>query len=204
MPNAACKTKGCFARFHNSSDRYGLSHSARQARSAEVIVATASRPVACRSLLSWHTKLARFASVLVYVFACTYGYAANHGAADQGPELDEKSWIAQAEKLVVTVTTTTPDAVEFRRDVRTSRAQLRQLVRTSGKQVSTDRQQLHETMILLDALLDAAAKCQSGNVIVCPPFLVQGLNAQLKNAHNQLATFERAHRTSDDASSKSK
>jgi hypothetical protein len=121
---------------------------------------------------------------------CAHGYAGTPTASNRGPELTEKAWVEQAERLVVAVTTTTPNAAEFRRDVHTSRTQLRQLMQKRENPVPVEKQQLHKTLILLDALLDAAAKCQTGNVVICPPFLVQGLNAQLKNAQAQLAVIE--------------
>ena len=50
--------------------------------------------------------------------------------------------------------------------------------------------QLHRTMILTNALLNAASECHSGGRLMCPPDLMQQMEEQVRNAFAQLDAIE--------------
>lgn len=100
---------------------------------------------------------------------------------------DEHDWLNFATRLVNQAQGAQTDAVLFNKDVKKSRARLREIVqiRRNTKQ-ATKHRELHSIMLIMDVLLKSAAACQTGGHIVCPPMLMSQLKTVLKNAHTKL------------------
>ncbi len=96
----------------------------------------------------------------------------------------ERAWIEEAGELVEAADSGKAPAVLFQRDVRASREALRELVRNADPE---DRAH-YQNMVLMVALLDAAAACHRGGVIVCPPDLMRQMRAQMARLRAQLAS----------------
>lgn len=78
---------------------------------------------------------------------------------------------------------------DFRRDILEHRERLRSIVR-SGKNAPPNLQQLHRSMVLTNALLNAASECHAGGRLVCPADLMQQLEAQVRADRAQLGAIE--------------
>lgn len=119
-----------------------------------------------------HGRSSRY--VLVLLWLCVLlGSSAATAAAD----LDrEAQWVERAAELVQAAGSRQADAVEFNRDVAEMRSELGALVRgdTAGPQA------LYQQMVLMVALLESAAACQSGGRIVCPVELMLQMNNQIR------------------------
>lgn len=102
----------------------------------------------------------------------------------------ERSWfersavLAEAAKKHVSV-------AEFRRDIAAHRETLREIVR-ANRNPPTDILALQRSMIVMNALLNAASECHSGGRIVCPPDLLHRIDAQLRVGFAQLEAIDRA------------
>ncbi len=81
-------------------------------------------------------------------------------------------------------------AADFQREIDAHRERLRQIV-LANRNPPPRLLQLHRSMILTNALLNAAAQCHSGGRLLCPPELMLELEAQLRTAFAQLASLER-------------
>jgi predicted RNA-binding Zn ribbon-like protein len=84
-------------------------------------------------------------------------------------------WVAQAGRLVEAADSGNAPASSFRREVTAMRESLRELVRAADGE---DRAALND-LVMMVALLDAAAACHRGGVIVCPPDLMRQMRAQM-------------------------
>lgn len=105
----------------------------------------------------------------------------------------ENNWLDQASLLVLAAQQSDTDAQQFNKEVRTSRAQLRQLMQQARqKKLSSELRQLHSSMLLLDVLLKSAAACQTAGYIACPPLLISQLKTVLKNAYANRDRVEQA------------
>lgn len=79
---------------------------------------------------------------------------------------------------------------EFRRDIVAHRERLREIVR-ANPDVPPPVVQLQRSMILTNALLNAASECHSGGRIVCPADLLQRIDQQLRTTFEHLSAAER-------------
>lgn len=84
-------------------------------------------------------------------------------------------WVAKAAHLVDAADSGLAPASSFRREVSEMRGNLRELVRSTDPE---KRAALND-LVLMIALLDAAAACHRGGVIVCPPDLMREMRSQL-------------------------
>ncbi|HXZ49497.1 MAG TPA: hypothetical protein VEG27_10775 [Usitatibacter sp.] len=83
-------------------------------------------------------------------------------------------------------------ATDFRREIEAHREELRAIVRNDGEKTPASVQQLHRTMILVNALLHAAAECHQGGRLVCPADLMRELVGQVGQGFAQLDAIEKA------------
>ena len=95
---------------------------------------------------------------------------------------DERAWVETAFQLVEAADSGRAEALAFRRQVQQSRETLRELVRAADPE---DRARF-QNMILMVALLDAAAACHRGGVIVCPPDLMRQMRLQIARLQAQI------------------
>jgi hypothetical protein len=140
----------------------------------------------------------RYARILSGVFLWTLTVLAN-AASSSGTTLleDEREWLVQAAHLVQLAQSGKAEAVQYNKDVRESRAQLRQHIQHNNKQeLSQQHRQLHSMFLILDILLKSAAACQTAGHIVCPPLLMSQLNTVLKNAYAKLDEIKASPNTS--------
>lgn len=100
----------------------------------------------------------------------------------------EHAWIERSAALV-TAAKEHASVGDFRRDVLEHRERLRSIVR-SGKNAPPNLQQLHRSMVLTNALLNAASECHAGGRLVCPADLMQQLEAQVRADRAQLGAIE--------------
>lgn len=99
----------------------------------------------------------------------------------------EHDWLKFASHLVQEAQSAQSDAVLFNKDVRESRARLRNTIQQSRHQkLATKHRELHSIMVVMDVLLKSAAACQTGGHIVCPVMLMTQLKKVLKNAYTKL------------------
>ncbi len=80
---------------------------------------------------------------------------------------------------------------DFRRDIGAHRETLREIVR-ANRSPPADILTLQRSMILMNALLNAAAECHSGGRVVCPPDLLHRIDEQLREGFAQLEAIDRA------------
>ncbi len=113
--------------------------------------------------------------------------------ANPGKVTVERDWIDQATVLVERAATGWADGKRYTEDVKAHRADLRELMRSSGTDLAQAHRQLHMSMVLLGILLKTAAGCQTGGHVVCPPSLMIQLRAVLKNTYINLETYEGRH-----------
>lgn len=97
----------------------------------------------------------------------------------------ERGWIKHAETLVA-MAKGHADAAGFEWAVEQSRQRLREIVGRAGPHPAPARRQLYVSMILLNALLESAAKCQQAGHVVCSTNLIWQLDSQVKTANAQL------------------
>ena len=98
----------------------------------------------------------------------------------------ERDWLEQAAQLVLAAQGAHADATLFNKDVRESRASLREIMQQARNiELSIQHRQLHSTMLVMDVLLKSAAACQTGGHIVCPPMLMTQLKTVLKNSYTK-------------------
>jgi hypothetical protein len=102
---------------------------------------------------------------------------------------DERGWIERAEALVAAARGHA-EAAGFQRDVQAHRERLRGIVRDAGPEPTSERRQLHASMVLLDALLKSASDCQQVGHVVCEANLIRRLDAQLEAARARLRAVE--------------
>ena len=120
----------------------------------------------------------------VVLFWAITGWA--HAVAATSLE-KEHDWLEEASQLVVQAQSSQSDAVQFNKDVRESRTQLRNMVQQARHvKLSAVHQELHSIMLVMGVLLKSAAACQAGGHIVCPPMLMSQLKTVLKNAYTKL------------------
>ena len=110
--------------------------------------------------------------------------------ADPGRVTEEQLWIDRAAILVERAATGRAEGKRFTIDVKAQRADLRELMQSSGKDIPEAHRQLHMSMVLLGVLLKTSAGCQSGGRIVCPVGLLSQLRTVLKNTYINLGTYE--------------
>ena len=100
---------------------------------------------------------------------------------------DERGWWDQAAELVLIAESGRAEAVPFNKDVRELRAQLRKHIQQArNTDISSEHQQLHSTMLVMDVLLKSAAACQAAGKIACPILLMKQLKTVLKNGYSKL------------------
>lgn len=110
-----------------------------------------------------------------------------------GEVTGERLWIDSAALLVERAATGRAEGKRFTKDVKAQRADLRELMQSSGTDIPEARRQLHMSMVLLGVLLKTASGCQSGGHVVCPPGLLSQLRTVLKNTYINLDTYEGQH-----------
>ena len=104
---------------------------------------------------------------------------------------DERDWLDQAARLVDIAQSGQAEAIQYNKDVRESRAQLRlHIQKTNNVDLPPAHRQLHSTLLVMDVLLKSAAACQTAGHIVCPPLLMRQLKTVLKNAFSKLDEIE--------------
>lgn len=143
-----------------------------------------------------HVPTTRYAGILLGVlFWVTTGWAnASISPATTSLE-DESSWLNQATRLVLEAQSARADAAQFNKDVRESRARLRNIMQQSRNiKPASKHRELHSIMLVMDVLLKSAAACQTGGHIVCPPMLMSQLKTVLKNAYTK---FDEVKQTSN-------
>lgn len=96
---------------------------------------------------------------------------------------EERAWVETAIQLVEAADSGRAEALAFRRQVQQSREALREMVRVADP----DDRARFQNMILMVALLDAAAACHRGGVIVCPPDLMRQMREQISRLEAQIA-----------------
>lgn len=82
---------------------------------------------------------------------------------------------------------------DFRRDIQEHRERLREIVR-SNRNPPPRMLELQRSMILTNALLNAASECYSGGRLVCPADLMRQIDERLKIDFEQLNAIERGAR----------
>ena len=117
--------------------------------------------------------------------------------ADPGEVIGERFWIDRAAILVERAATGRAEGKSFTKDVKTQRADLRQMMQAAGKDIPEAHRQLHMSMVLLGVLLKTSAGCQSGGRVVCPVGLLSQLRTVLKNTYINLDAYEGQHLTAD-------
>jgi hypothetical protein len=113
--------------------------------------------------------------------------------ADSGNVSVERDWVDQATVLVERAATGRADGKRYTEDVNAHRADLRELMQRSAKDLPQAHRQLHMSMVLLGVLLKTAAGCQSGGHVVCPASLMSQLRTILKNTYINLDVYEGRH-----------
>ena len=101
----------------------------------------------------------------------------------------ERAWIERSAALAKAAKEHA-NAAEFRRDIEAHRERLREIVR-ANRNPPPGLLQLQRSMILTNALLNAASQCHSGGRLMCPADLMHDLEAQLRTAFAQLGALER-------------
>lgn len=111
--------------------------------------------------------------------------------ARRGPRA-ERRWMERSSALVEAARRHA-SVGDFRRDILAHREELREIVR-AGSNAPAPLLQLHRTMILMNALLNAASECHAGGRLACPPDLMRQMEEQLKSGFEQLGALEKAGR----------
>ncbi len=122
--------------------------------------------------------------------ACLLPWAA--ASAGKNAYSPERAWIERSAALA-NAAKGHADAAEFRREIREHRERLREIVRSTMN--PPDKMlALQRSMILTNALLNAASECHSGGRLMCPADLIRQIDAQLKIDFAQLGAVERGTR----------
>lgn len=100
----------------------------------------------------------------------------------------ERAWFERSAALAKAARENA-SVVEFRRDILAHRETLREIVRANSNPPS-EILQLQRSMILMNALLNAASECHSGGRVVCPADLMHRIDEQLKTGFAQLSAIE--------------
>lgn len=120
---------------------------------------------------------------------CLLAWVPAFAGPAKNPLPAEREWIERSAALVISAKEHA-SVGDFRRDTLEHRERLRSIVR-SGKGSSSALLQLHRSMILTNALLNAASECHSGGRLTCPADLMQQLEAQVRADRAQLGVVER-------------
>lgn len=81
------------------------------------------------------------------------------------------------------------NVADFRRQIQEHRERLREIVRAS-KNPPPQMLQLQRSMIVTNALLNAASECHSGGRVTCPADLMRRLDEQVGAGYAQLKAIE--------------
>lgn len=100
----------------------------------------------------------------------------------------ERAWIERSHALAESARAHASVA-DFRRDIVAHRERLRELVR-ARPDAPAAMVQLQRSMILINALLNAASECHSGGRIVCPADLLERIDHQLRVTVEHLRAAE--------------
>ncbi len=103
--------------------------------------------------------------------------------------LAERAWIERS-AVLAREAKEHASAADFRREIEAHRERLREIVRAIPNP-PPGLLQLQRSMILTNALLNAASQCQSGGRLMCPADLMHDLEAELRTAFAQLGALER-------------
>lgn len=130
----------------------------------------------------------RFAEILVGALLWVATGWVNAAIHSPATSLDEESnWLEQAARLVAEAQSARADAVQFNKDVRNSRTQLRKIIQQGrNEELPQAHRELHSIMLVMDVLLKSAAACQTAGHIVCPALLMSQLKTVLKNSYTKL------------------
>lgn len=136
------------------------------------------RPIDGRTRRLW--VVASAASLL----SCAWAHAAPTKLARPA----ERAWLERSAALIQAAKGNA-NVADFRRDVQAHRERLREIVRSS-KNNPPALVQLQRTMIVTNALLNAASECHSGGRVVCPADLMQQLEERVRAGFAQLNAIE--------------
>lgn len=143
-----------------------------------------------------HARRLWLAALLACLLPATPAFAAvakpARPAAAKQARAAERAWI---ERSVALAKAAKEHAIlgDFRRDILEHRERLRAIVRANPKPPGP-LLGLHRSMILTNALLNAASECHSGGRLACPADLMRQIEAQLKADLAHLNAVERGAR----------
>lgn len=109
-------------------------------------------------------------------------------ARGKPPIARERAWVERSQALAQSAKANVGVA-DFRRDIVAHRERLRELVR-ARPDAPPAVVQLQRSMILINALLNAASECHSGGRIVCPADLLERIDHQLRVTVEHLRAAE--------------
>lgn len=139
--------------------------------------------IACRSAHDGRRRLLCAVPALLLIPA-----SASLAARGKAPAVGERAWVERSQALA-RAAKEHADVADFRRDIVAHRERLRELVR-ARPDAAPAMVQLQRSMILTNALLNAASECHSGGRIVCPADLLQRIDQQLRVTLEHLRAAE--------------
>jgi hypothetical protein len=124
--------------------------------------------------------------------ACLLRWNAASAAPAKSARSAERAWIERSAALAKAAKGHA-NVADFRRDIGEHRERLRDIVR-AARNPPPNVLELQRSMILTNALLNAASECHSGGRLVCPADLMRQIEGQLKIDFAQLNAIERGAR----------
>jgi hypothetical protein len=124
--------------------------------------------------------------------ACLLPWNAVLAAPAKGARSAERAWIERS-AVLAKAARGHANVADFHRDIEEHRERLREIVRADRKP-PPKRLELQRSMILTNALLNAASQCHSGGRLECPADLMRQIDEQLKVDFAQLDAIERGAR----------